>query len=84
MKIGDHVYVITNRLQTGAGIPGIISAVQDSMVEVMVDFAYGPRILKVSNWEDLLPSNLYTHSISQPRLSDLWGDRAKGMARSSI
>ena len=63
MKIGDHVYVITNRLQTGAGIPGIISAVQDSTVEVVVDFAYGPKILKMSSRQDLLPSNLYTHSI---------------------
>jgi hypothetical protein len=63
MKIGDHVYVITNRLQTGAGIPGIISGVQDSMVEVVVDFAYGHKTLKVSGTEDLLPSNLYTHSI---------------------
>jgi hypothetical protein len=63
MKIGDHVYVITNRLQTGAGIPGIISAVQDSMVEVVVDFAYGHKTVKVSGKENLLPSNLYTHSI---------------------
>jgi hypothetical protein len=63
MKIGDHVYVITNRLQTGAGIPGVISAVQDSIVEVVVDFAYGRKTLQVSSSEDLLPSNLYTHSI---------------------
>ena len=63
MKIGDHVYVITNRLQTGAGIPGIISAVRDSMVEVVVDFAYGHKTLMVGGTEDLLPSNLYTHSI---------------------
>jgi hypothetical protein len=63
MKIGDHVYVITNPHQTGAGIPGIISAVEDSMVEVVVDCAYGRKTLKVSGTEDLLPSNLYTHSI---------------------
>jgi hypothetical protein len=30
MKVGDHVYLITDQLQTGSGIPGIIYAVQDS------------------------------------------------------
>jgi len=63
MKIGDHVYVITDRLQTGAGIPGIIRALQDSMVEVGIESTDGPKILKVSNWGDIVPSNLYTHSI---------------------
>jgi hypothetical protein len=63
MKIGDHVYLITDRLQTGAGIPGIICALQDPVVEVVVDFTHGPKILKFSNCEGILPSNLYTHSI---------------------
>jgi hypothetical protein len=63
MKIGDHVYVITDQRQTGAGIPGMIYALQDSTVEVVVEFAHGPKILKVRNREDILPSNLYTHSI---------------------
>ena len=63
MKIGDHVYVITDRLQTGAGIPGVICALQDSTVEVVAEFTHGPKILQVRNWEDILPSNLYTHSI---------------------
>jgi hypothetical protein len=63
MNIGDHVYLITNRFQTGAGIPVMICAVQDSTVEVVVEFTHGPKFLKVSNWEDILPSNLYTHSI---------------------
>ena len=63
MNIGDHVYLITNRLQTGAGIPVMICAVQDSTVEVVVEFTDGPRILKVKNCEDILSSNLYTHSI---------------------
>jgi molybdate transport system substrate-binding protein len=30
MKIGDHVYLITDRLQTGAGVPVMICALQDS------------------------------------------------------
>jgi hypothetical protein len=34
----------------------------DSAVEVAVDFTHGTKILKVRNW-DILPSNLYTHSI---------------------
>ena len=63
MKIGDRVYLITDQLQTGAGIPGMICALQDdSAVEVAVDFTHGTKILKVRNW-DILPSNLYTHSI---------------------
>ena len=63
MNIGDHVYLITNRLQTGAGIPVMIYALQDSTVEVVVEFAHGTKILKLRNCEDILPSSLYTHSI---------------------
>src|SRR5262245_22419171 len=63
MKVGDHVYLITDQLQTGSGIPGIIHAVQDSTVEVVVESTDGTKILKVKNREDILPSNLYTHSI---------------------
>ncbi len=63
MKIGDHVYLITDRHQTGAGIPSMISALHGSTVEVVVEFAHGPPILKVHNLEDILSSNLYTHSI---------------------
>ncbi|HEX3444406.1 MAG TPA: hypothetical protein VHS80_06785 [Chthoniobacterales bacterium] len=63
MKIGDTVYLITDQLQTGAGIPGMISAPQDSTVEVAVEYTHGPKFLKVRNWENILPSNLYTHSI---------------------
>jgi hypothetical protein len=63
MNIGDHVYLITNRLQTGAGIPVMIQALQDSTVEVVVEFTAGSKILKVRNCEDILSSNLFTHSI---------------------
>ena len=63
MKVGDHVYVITDQLQTGSGIPGIVYAVQDSTVELVVESGHGSKILKVRNREDILPSNLYTHSI---------------------
>jgi hypothetical protein len=63
MKVGDHVYLITDQLQTGSGIPGIIYAVQDSTVDVVVESTDGPKILKVRTGEDILPSNLYTHSI---------------------
>jgi hypothetical protein len=63
MKIGDHVYLITDRHQTGAGIPCLISALYDSTVEVVLEFAHGPPISRVHNVEDILSSNLYTHSI---------------------
>ncbi|MBV8416777.1 MAG: hypothetical protein JO251_16355 [Verrucomicrobia bacterium] len=62
MKVGDQVYLITDQLQTGSGIPGIIHVVQDSTVEVVVESTHGPKILRV-NQEDILPSNVYTHSI---------------------
>jgi hypothetical protein len=63
MKVGDHVYLITDQLQTGAGIPAMIYSLQDSTVEVVVESTHGPKILKVRNREDIVPSNLYTHSI---------------------
>ena len=63
MKIGDVVYLITDQLQTGAGIPGMIYALQDSTVELVVEVARGNKILKVVNRKDILPSNLYIHSI---------------------
>jgi hypothetical protein len=63
MKIGDDVYLITDKLQTGAGIPATVCAIQDSTVEVVVESTHGPKILEVRNQEDILPSQLYTHSI---------------------
>jgi hypothetical protein len=63
MKIGDYVYLITDRLQTGAGLAGMICALQDSAIEAVVQFAHGPTVFKVSNWEDILSPNLYTQSI---------------------
>src|SRR5271166_3832664 len=63
MKIGDQVYLITDPLQTGAGIPGTISALKDSTVEVVLEFSDGPKVLKVRNRDDIVPSNLYAHSI---------------------
>jgi hypothetical protein len=63
MKIGDPVYLITDQLQTGAGIPGMICALQDSTVEVAVESTHGTKILQVRNWEEILSSNLYAHSI---------------------
>jgi hypothetical protein len=63
MKVGDHVYLVTDQLQTGGGIPAMIYALQDSTVEVVVESTHGPEILNVANREDIVPSNLYTHSI---------------------
>ena len=63
MKRGDQVYLITDRHQTGAGIPCRINAVDDSTVEVVVEFPDNPTILKVCSFEEILCSNVYTHSI---------------------
>ena len=62
MQIGDHVYLITDQLQIGAGIPVTICAIQDSTVEVALELIDQTEVLKVGTW-DILPSNLYTHSI---------------------
>jgi hypothetical protein len=63
MKIGDFVYLITDKLQTGAGIRGMICNLQASTVELAVELAPGTQIVKVGKREDILPSNIYTHSI---------------------
>ena len=63
MKIGDQVYLITNRHQTGAGIACTISALDNSRVELVGEFADRPPILKDYSSEDILSSNVYTHSI---------------------
>jgi hypothetical protein len=62
MKIGDHVFLVTDQLRTGAGLPATICAIQDSTVEVAVELTDRTEVLKVGTW-DILPSNLYTHSI---------------------
>src|SRR5258707_1295026 len=63
MKIGDQVYLITNRHQTGAGIPCMINALDDSTLVVLMELPDNPAILKVCSLEDILCSNVYTHSI---------------------
>jgi hypothetical protein len=63
MKIGDQVYLISNRRQTGAGILCIISALHDSTVELVVEYDDNSPILKVYSLEDILSSNVYLHSI---------------------
>ena len=63
MKIGDQVYLIADRHQTGAGIPCMINALDDSTLEVLMELPDNPAILKVCSLEDILCSNVYTHSI---------------------
>ena len=63
MKIGDQVYLITDRHQTGAGIPCMINALDDSTVEVVMELPDNPTTLKVCSFEEILCSNVYTHSI---------------------
>ena len=63
MKIGDQVYLITNRHQTGAGIACVISALHDSTVELVLEFGDNSPILEIYGLEDILSSSVYTHSI---------------------
>lgn len=63
MKIGDQVYLITDPHQTGAGIPCVISVLNDTTVEVVVEFHCDSPNLKVCGLEEVLSSNVYTHSI---------------------
>ena len=44
MKIGDFVYLITDKLQTGAGIRGMICNLQASTVELAVELAPAPEL----------------------------------------
>jgi hypothetical protein len=41
----------------------MISALHDSTIEVVVEFPHNPPILKACSLEDILCSNVYTHSI---------------------
>lgn len=63
MKIGDQVYLITDRHQTGAGIPCMINALDHSTLEVLMELPDNPSIFKVCSLEDILCPNVYTHSI---------------------
>ena len=62
MKVGDSVYLVTDQLKTGAGIPALICGMQDSTLKVAIEEINGTKVLQVETW-DLLPSNLFTHSV---------------------
>ena len=62
MKVGDSVYLVTDQLKTGAGIPAMVCGLQDSTVKVAIEETNGTKVLQVEAW-DLLPSNLFTHSV---------------------
>src|SRR5258708_12818539 len=62
MKVGDYVYLVTDQLKTGAGIPAMSCGMQDSTVKVAIEEINGTKVLQVETW-DLLPSNLFTHSV---------------------
>src|ERR1700730_17270916 len=62
MKVGDSVYLVTDQLKTGAGIPAMVCGMQDSTVELAIEEAKGTKVLRVKTWE-VLPSNLFTHSV---------------------
>jgi hypothetical protein len=62
MKVGDSVYLVTDQIKTGAGIPAMICGMQDSTVKVAIEEINGTKVLRVETW-DLLPSNLFTHSV---------------------
>jgi hypothetical protein len=62
MKVGDSVYLVTDQLKTGPGIPVMVCGIQDSTVKVAVEEINGTKVPQVETW-DLLPSNLFTHSV---------------------
>ena len=62
MKIGDSVYLVTDQLKTGAGIPAMVCGMEDSAIKVAIEETNGTKVLQVQTW-DLLPSNLFTHSV---------------------
>lgn len=62
MKIGDSVYLVTDHLQIGAGVPAMICAMQNSTVKVAIEEPNGTKLLQVRSW-DLLPANLFTRSV---------------------
>ena len=48
MKVGDSVYLVTDQLKTGAGIPAMICGMQDSTVELWyysLDWLHNPESL---------------------------------------
>ena len=62
MKVGDSVYLVTDQLKTGAGIPAMICEMQDSTVKVAIEETNGTRVLQAKTW-DVFPSSLFTHSV---------------------
>jgi hypothetical protein len=62
MKVGDSVYLLTDHLLTGAGVPAMICGIQNSSVKIAIEEPTGTKVFHVQNW-DLLPPNLFTHSV---------------------
>jgi hypothetical protein len=62
MKVGDSVYLVTDQLQTGAGIPAMVCEIFNSTVKVSIEEPNGTKLLQVRSW-DLLPANLFTRSV---------------------
>jgi hypothetical protein len=62
MKVGDSVYLVTDQLQTGAGIPAMVCEIFNSTVKVAIEEPNGTKLLQVRSW-DLLPANLFTRSV---------------------
>jgi hypothetical protein len=62
MKVGDSVYLVTDQLKTGAGIPAMICGIQESTVKVAIEEINGTKVLQVQSW-DLLPLSLFTNSV---------------------
>jgi hypothetical protein len=71
MKVGDSVYLVTDQLKTGAGIPAMICGMQEPTVKVAIEEINGTRVLQVQSW-DLLPSNLFTHSVLNVSMKPIW------------
>jgi hypothetical protein len=49
MKVGDSVYLVTDQLKTGAGIPAMICGIQESTVKVAIEEINGTKVLQVQS-----------------------------------
>jgi hypothetical protein len=62
MNIGDSVYFVDQKSKAGAGLPGLISELNDSTAKVAVELEEGTVTYVVPLW-DVLPARLFTAQI---------------------
>jgi hypothetical protein len=56
------VYLVTDHLLTGAGVPAMTCGMQNSSVKIAIEEPTGTKVFYVQSWK-LFPANLFTHSV---------------------